>query len=213
MELAPTSPGRTSLLISVQVLPAQSVSPQCVQLLIPTLCIYIYLYYRHITIYVDFFFIPVFNSIFWYLSLFGKEWLKQFDMVNDRATILVLWGPFRSGKTRFALSEVFGLKPLKVDVGDGDDLNIQAWDHRMHSHLVLDNVNSSNFIMRWRHVLMGPPEPVQLGQSSTGMYAYNVFLGRKPVICSMDEDAMWERKKWLDANCLVIWVDEKCYIE
>ena len=83
----------------------------------------------------------------------------------------------------------------------------------MHSHLVLDNVNSSNFIMRWRHVLMGPPEPVQLGQSSTGMYAYNVFLGRKPVICSMDEDAMWERKKWLDANCLVIWVDEKCYIE
>ena len=166
------------------------------------------------TIYVYIFsFRLLFKFIFLYLSLFGKEWLKQFDVVNDRATILVLWGPSRSGKTRFALSEVFGLKPLKVDVGDGDDLNIQAWDHRIHSHLVLDNVNSSNFIMRWRHVLMGPPEPVQLGQSSTGMYAYNVFLGRKPVICSMDEDAMWERKKWLDANCLVIWVDEKCYIE
>ena len=64
MELAPTSPGRTSLLISVQVLPAQSVSPQCVQLLIPTLCIYIYLYYRHITIYVDFLFLYLYSILY-----------------------------------------------------------------------------------------------------------------------------------------------------
>ena len=46
---------------------------------------------------------------------------------------------------------------------------------------------SSEYIMRWRHVLMGPPEPVTLGQSSTGMYTYEVFLGRKAVICSMDD--------------------------
>ena len=121
----------------------------------------------------------------------SQDWLQQFETVNDRATILVLWGPSRSGKTRFALSDVFGLKPLKVDVGDGDALNIQSWDHRTHSHLVLDNVNGSDFIMRWRHVLMGPPEPV---------------------ICSMDEDAVWDNKKWLDANCVVIWVGEKCYV-
>ena len=141
-----------------------------------------------------------------------QVWLQQFETANDRATILVLWGPSRSGKTRFAMSDVFGPKPLKVDVGDGQDLNIQAWDHRTHSHLVLDNVNSSEFIMRWRHVLMGPPEPVQLGQSSTGMYAYNVFLGRKPVVCSMDEDATWETKKWLDANCEIVWVGDKCFV-
>ena len=104
-----------------------------------------------------------------------QDWLEQFRTVNDRATILVLWGPSRSGKTRFALSSVFGPNPLKVDVGDGEDLNIQSWDHRVHSHLVLGNVNSSDFIMRWRHVLMGPPEPVQLGQSSTGMYVYDVI--------------------------------------
>lgn len=145
-------------------------------------------------------------------ALPSQDWLKQFETVNDRATILVLWGPSRSGKTRFALSEVFGLKPLKVDVGDGNDLNIQAWDRRVHSHLVLDNVNSSDFIMRWRHVLMGPPEPVQLGQSSTGVYTYRVFLGRKPVICSMDEDAVWQSKRWLEANCVVIWVADKCYV-
>ena len=127
---------------------------------------------------------------------FVQAWLAQFREVNDRATILVLWGPSRSGKTRFALSDIFGSNPLKVDVGDSEDLNIQAWDHRVHSHLVLDNVNSSAYIMRWRHVLMGPPEAVQLGQSGTGMYVYDVFLGRKPVICSMDEDAVWEEKKW-----------------
>ena len=96
---------------------------------------------------------------------------------------------------------------------DSEDLNIQAWDHRVHSHLVLDNVNSSAYIMRWRHVLMGPPEAVQLGQSGTGMYVYDVFLGRKPVICSMDEDAVWEVKKWLEANCEVVWVGAKCYEE
>lgn len=89
---------------------------------------------------------------------------------------LVLWGPFRSGKTRFALSDIFGSNPLKVDVGDSEDLNIQAWDHRVHSHLVLDNVNCSAYIMRWRHVLMGPPEAVQLGQSGTGMYVSGANL-------------------------------------
>ena len=61
-----------------------------------------------------------------------------------------LWGPSRSGKTRFALSDIFGTKPLTVDVGDGQDLNLQSWDHRVHSHLVLDNVNASDVIMRWR---------------------------------------------------------------
>ena len=35
---------------------------------------------------------------------------------------------------------------------------------------------------------MGPPEAVQLGQSWTGMYVYDVFLGRKPVICSIKSD-------------------------
>ena len=48
---------------------------------------------------------------------FVQAWLAQFREVNDRATILVLWGPSRSGKTRFALSDIFGGNPLKVDVG------------------------------------------------------------------------------------------------
>ena len=37
-------------------------------------------------------------------------------------------------------------------------------------------------------------------------------LGRKPVICSMDEDATWETKKWLDANCEIVWVGDKCFV-
>jgi len=45
------------------------------------------------------------------------------------------------------------------------------------------------------------------------MYVYDVFLGRKPVICSMDEDAVWEVKKWPEANCEVVWVGAKCYQE
>ena len=101
------------------------------------------------------------------------------------------------GVARLASLSLTCLAPnlLKVDVSDGDELNIQTWDHRIHSHLVLNNVNSSDFIMRWRHILMGPLEAVQLGQSATGMYTYEVFLGRKPVICSMDEDATWQPKK------------------
>lgn len=35
--------------------------------------------------------------------------------------------------------------------------------------MLLDNVNSNEFVMWWRHVLMGP-------QRSTGMYAYDFFL-------------------------------------
>ena len=87
----------------------------------------------------------------------AKQWLGQFTAVNDRASILVLLGPPRSGKTRFALSDVFEPTPFKVDRGDSRDLNIQSRGHRVHSHLVLDNVNSSNFIIRWRRVLMVPP--------------------------------------------------------
>ena len=56
---------------------------------------------------------------------------------------------------------------------------------------------------------MSPSESVTLGQSSTGMLTYEVFLGRKAVIiCSMDEDATWKRKKWLETNCRILWVGE-----
>ena len=124
---------------------------------------------------------------------------------------MVLWGPSRSGKTRFAMSDVFGASPYKVDVGDTGALNNENWYHRQHSHLVLDNVNSSEYIMKYRNVLMGPPEPCALGQSDTGMYKYTVFLGRKPVIVSMDEDAEWVPRKWLNANVKIIWVGDRCY--
>ena len=56
------------------------------------------------------------------LSLFHtsgtQAFLKQFERVDDRGTSLVLWGPSRSGKTRFAMSDVFGSKPYIVDVGE-----------------------------------------------------------------------------------------------
>lgn len=142
----------------------------------------------------------------------AQQHMSQFNDVDDRATILCLWGPSRSGKTRMAMSDLFGGNPYKVDVGDTDALNIDDWDHRKHTHLVLDNVNSSSYIMKHRHVLMGPPEKVALGQSDTGMYKYNVFLGRKPIIASFDEDAEWIDKKWLTANCKVVWVGEKCFV-
>jgi len=112
---------------------------------------------------------------------------------NDLPTVMPC--DFEALEEAPAMPDVFGSKPLKVDVGDGQDLNIQGWDHRTHSHLVLDNVNGSDFIMRWRHVLMGPLAAVQ------------------PVVRSMREDATWTRKCWLDANCKVLWASDKCYIE
>ena len=65
-------------------------------------------------------------------------------------------------------------------------LNIDDWDHRVHTHLLLDNMGTSEYSMKFRNVLMGPPEPCTLGQSDTGMCKYTVCLGRKPVIVSMD---------------------------
>ena len=67
---------------------------------------------------------------------------------------------------------------------------MKDFDHRTHSHLVLDNVNDSEFIMNFRQILMGQPNPVSLGQSATGMYEYKVLRARKPVIVTMDEDAV-----------------------
>ncbi|CAE8602799.1 unnamed protein product [Polarella glacialis] len=146
------------------------------------------------------------------LLTMAQEFMSQFATPDDRGSILVLYGPSQSGKTRFAMNDVFGNQPYKVDVGESLDLNIDDVDHRVHSHLVLDNVNSSAFIMQWRHCLMSPSEPVQLGQSATGCYKYSVFLGRKPIIVSMDEDSTWEPRKWLDANCKIVAVPPKCYV-
>ena len=51
--------------------------------------------------------------------------------------------------------------------------------------------------------------PVAIAPNGTGL----LFLGRKPVICSMDEDVFWEAKEWLEANCEVVWVGAKRYQE
>lgn len=103
-----------------------------------------------------------------------------------------MWDPSRSGKTRFALSDIFGTKPLTVDVGDGQDLNLQSWDHRVHSHLVLDNVNASDVIMRRR--LQNVPN--------------NFAIGLKPFLSSQTASSSMEQITGFRPK-----VDEKCYVE
>ena len=88
------------------------------------------------------------------------------------------------------MSEVVGPNPLKVGCGKADTFNLKDFDHQTHSHLVFENVNESEFIMNFQQILMGQPNPVGLGQSGTRIYEYKVLLARKPVIVTMDEDAV-----------------------
>lgn len=143
------------------------------------------------------------------------SWLQEFERPQERYPILVVSGPSQIGKSLYARA----LRPpcLNVVVGDSDVLNLRQFKLGHHRSIHLENLNSVRFLLKWRSHLQGAPEIMQLGESQTGCYAYDVFLWRTPIVATEDHSVpdadLLESDPWLATNVRVLRADAPLWQE
>jgi hypothetical protein len=111
-------------------------------------------------------------------------WLPLMGEVLDRHPVLVLGGRSRVGKTTFCKCMSSPTGYLEINC---KGLKVQPNLRLVNDHTELINFDEAS--LRWcldnKKILQGPEMPVTMGDSGTGMYAYDVPLnGIKMVVCS-----------------------------
>ena len=78
---------------------------------------------------------------------------------------------------------------LVVAVEGNEHLDLNGFDHRVHSGVLLDGVGDAFFLRQHREVLQGRAKKCTEGQSATNVYAYPFTLARRAVIATFDLSA------------------------
>ena len=139
-----------------------------------------------------------------------EAWCMSFEEVEERYKMLVLHGPSRTGKSRFARS-LFGLdRTFVVDVQHAEHPDLRGYRRHEHLAVLLDEVASPQFIVSNKKLLQAHVDGALLGQSSTQMFTYEVFLWRTPMILTTNN---WDLSglaadelEWVAANCVAVHV-------
>ena len=125
--------------------------------------------------------------------------------------MLILHGPSRTGKSRLARS-IFGVSStFVVDIQHAEHPDLRGFRRDEHRAILLDEMQSAEFIVANKKVLQAHVDGAILGQSATQLFTYEVFLWRVPIIlttnnwnytsfCEADKD-------WIRANCVEELVD------
>ena len=140
--------------------------------------------------------------------------LDQFRWAKDRYSIYALQGQSQAAKTSFVKS-LFS-RPFVVTIQGQDSLNLQKFQYGHHDALILDNLVEWSLILKHRALLQSNTDVHILGESTTGVYAYRVFLWAIPVCITLDADvqrAPFDSSEWLQANVLldVLPLGAKCF--
>ena len=113
-----------------------------------------------------------------------------------RRPMLALIGGTNLGKSMLAanvlerVATVLGVSSfLEVTVEGNEHLDLNGFDHRAHSGVLLDGVGDAFFLRQHREVLQGRAKKCTGGQSATNVYAYPFTLARRAVIATFDLSA------------------------
>ena len=140
-----------------------------------------------------------------------QGWKAQYTIEEERYSMLVLYGPSRTGKSRLARSLFGDQATLVVDVQHAEHPDLRAYRRGMHLAVLFDEVASPKFVVSNKKVLQAHVDGAILGQSATQVYTYEVFLHRTPLILTTN---FWEYaefnsadKNWIETNCVAVYID------
>ncbi|CAJ1397084.1 unnamed protein product [Effrenium voratum] len=147
-----------------------------------------------------------------------REWASQYSMPLLRYKFLVLRAGSRCGKSTLAKSlhqELAWLKPPYIQtVQDDVSADLRGFNRRKHGFLVFDNINNMSFILSQRALFQSNGDVHTLGQSKTGVYSYDVYLYRIPIVFTVDHAATWDSlEPWMAENMVLIELSEPCFVE
>ena len=136
----------------------------------------------------------------------------QHGEINDRYKLLVLWGPSRTGKSRWARSLYGDDRTLVIDIQHADHPDLRAYKRGGHLCLLLDEMSSPKFIVQNKKLLQAHVDGAKLGQSATQLYSYDIFLWRLPIIITTNnwnlDDLEPIDREWIESNCISLYVGE-----
>ena len=149
-----------------------------------------------------------------YRKEIDEVWLPHMAKVLDRHMVLVLGGKSRTGKTTACnlLSSRNGYMEINCK-----GLTVQPNLRGVTQNTELINFDEAS--LKWcldnKKILQGPELPVTMGDSNTGMYAYDVLLnGVKMVVCSNTWSTEYNKLRepldidYIDQNFLYVHCDE-----
>ena len=135
-----------------------------------------------------------------------RPWAEQYSSNAERYKFLVLRGASRTGKSTLArgLGEALGLggRPFVQTVQSATSPDLRSYDPQLHDYVVFDNVNDMRFVLDYRALFQANTDIHTLGESRTGIYSYDVWLFRVPLVVTVDLSAKWiPQDAWIKENC------------
>ena len=130
---------------------------------------------------------------------------------------MVIRGGSRKGKSTLAkgLGEEFGWKPPFVQtVQNAEAADLREYNEDDYGYILFDNVNDMEFILSQRALFQSNNDIHTLGQSKTGMYSYNVWLFRVPIVVTIDLSARWNSQEpWISENMQELYLHFPAYVQ
>ena len=146
-----------------------------------------------------------------------QKFLDQYEWAQERYSMYALQGPSQAAKTSFAKS--LFRRPFLVTVQGQRSLDLRGFEYGSHDALILDNLNSFQIVLDQRAVLQANNDVHKLGESTTGIYSYSVYLWAVPILLTLDLDVAASKEmaesEWLRANILLDVLPEQatCYMQ
>jgi hypothetical protein len=141
------------------------------------------------------------------------KWKTEAEQPSYRKKTLVLEGPSGTNKTQYALS-LYGVEyTMELNMADTDNFCLRGF-RPMHHKAILWDEASPHLISKQRKLFQCPPTLVTLGQSSTGMLVYSVWVNDcVMIVCSNKWTSILEKmdpqdRDWVKANTTHIKVPE-----
>jgi hypothetical protein len=103
-------------------------------------------------------------------------------------------------------------RTLVVDVQHAAHPDLRAYRRGLHKAVLLDEMASPEFIVTNKKLLQAHVDGAILGQSSTQLFTYELFLWRTPLMITtnnFDYSAFSAADKdWLESNCVAVYVGQ-----
>lgn len=158
--------------------------------------------------------IPFKRSIYFEEIIKWVESMKQGYGKETRFPFLVLNGPSRFGKTRYA-TRLFGKdSTLLVTAQKQNHVDLKDFKRSQHKAIVFDEADEK-YVLNHKTIFQAGLDDVTLGQSATMSYKYQVWLyGIAMIICTnvWGEAEVGEGdREWLEKNSILIQVAGPMY--
>ena len=150
------------------------------------------------------------------VSVWKQQYINCIAEARCRFRPLVLQGPSRVGKSRWAMSFFEAGQCLVLDCQNSVEPNLRQFDPTVHKAIIFEEAPGS-MVVRHKMLFQAGPNSISMGQSATNCNVYDVLVyGVQMIICT---NAFFESVRephdleWLHSNIVFLEVTEPTWVQ